>query len=86
MEDIVGKPVTQINVVILYPNCEVAVRKSFDKSTKSVITNLALKNWKAAANHACIRHIPAFHTMEAIRIAEYPSDLISSSSSFIYLP
>ena len=34
VEDIAEKAETQIRVVILYPNNEVAVRKSFDKSTK----------------------------------------------------
>ena len=34
VEDIAEKAETQIRVVILYPNSEVSVRKSFDKSTK----------------------------------------------------
>ena len=42
VEDISEKAETQIKVVILYPNGEVAVRKSFDKSTKSLIKNLAV--------------------------------------------
>ena len=52
IDDISGKPSVQLKVLILYPNGEVTVRKSFDDATKSLITNLALKNWKTAANHA----------------------------------
>ena len=52
IDDITGKPETQIKVLILYPNGEVTTRKTFDNSTKYLIMNLALKNWSAAANHA----------------------------------
>lgn len=69
VEDIAEKAETQIKVVILYPNGEVAVRKSFDKSTKSLITNLAVKSWKAAANHAFQHEELKDHIMEATRVA-----------------
>ena len=52
----------------MYPNGEVTVRKSFDNTTKSLITNLALKNWRKAANHAFRHQELKEHTMEAVRI------------------
>lgn len=69
MEDIAEKTETQIKVVILYPSGEVAVRKSFDKLTKSLITNLAVKSWKAAANHAFQHEELKDHIMEATGVA-----------------
>ena len=69
VEDISEKAETQIKVVILYPNGEVAVRKSFHKSTKSLIKNLAVKSWKAAANHAFQHEELKDHIMEATRVA-----------------
>ena len=58
-----------MKVLILYPNGEVIVRKSFDNTTKSLITNLALKNWKTADNHAFRHEELKEHTMEVARIA-----------------
>ena len=55
IDDIDGKSSSQLKVLILNPNGEVIVRKTFDNATKSLIINLALKNWKTAANHA-FRH------------------------------
>lgn len=69
IDDISGKPSVQLKVLILYPGGEVTVRKSFDDATKSLITNLALKNWKTAANHAFRHEELKEHTMEAVRIA-----------------
>ena len=69
IDDISGKPSVQLKVLILYPNREVIVWKSFDNATKSLITNLALKNWKTAANHTFRHEELKEHTMEAVRIA-----------------
>ena len=69
IDDISGKPSVQLKVLILYPGGEVTVRKSFDNATKSLITNLVLKNWKTAANHAFRHEKLKEHTMEAVRIA-----------------
>ena len=69
IEDIEGKSSAQLKVLILNPNGEVIVWKTFDNATKSLIINLALKKWKAAANHA-FRHKELIkHTREAVRIA-----------------
>ena len=50
IETICDKEGTQIKTVIVYPNGNVTVRESFDELTKGIIKNLALKNWKPAAN------------------------------------
>ena len=52
IEDIKGKSSAQLKVPILNPNGQVIILKTFDSATKSLIINLALKNWKTAANHA----------------------------------
>ena len=44
------KPDTALQVIITYPNGNTARRETFDGTTKSMIKNLALKNWKSAAN------------------------------------
>ncbi|KAJ7370238.1 hypothetical protein OS493_033584 [Desmophyllum pertusum] len=80
IDDITGKPETQIKVLILYPNGEVTTRKTFDNSTKYLIMNLALKNWSAAANHAFKHEELKQHTTEAIRRA------VSESSKILANP
>ena len=51
IKPIVAKEVTQLKVVIVYPNAaNVVVRETFDDLTKNIIKNLALKKWKPAAN------------------------------------
>ena len=50
IETICDKEGTQTKTVIVYPNGNVTVRESFDELTKGIIKNLALKNWKPAAN------------------------------------
>lgn len=69
IDDIDGKSSSQLKVLILNPNGEVIVRKTFDNATKSLIINLALKNWKTAANHAFRHEELIEHTKEAVRIA-----------------
>ena len=58
----------QLKVLILYPNRVVTVQKSFNNATKSLIANLALKNWKTAANQTFRHEELKEHTMEAVRI------------------
>ena len=67
IDDIDGKSSSQLKVLILNPNGEVIVRKTFDNATKSLIINLALK--KTAANHAFRHEELIEHTKEAVRIA-----------------
>ena len=69
IDDIDGKSSSQLKVLILNPNGEVIVRKTFDNATKSLIINLVLKNWKTAANHAFRHEELIEHTKEAVRIA-----------------
>ena len=69
IEDISETTSKQLKVLILYPNGDVVVRDSFDDTTKSLISNLALKNWKTAANLA-FKHIELTeHNLEAVRMA-----------------
>ena len=55
-------------MLILNPNGEV-VRSTFDVSTKSLISNLALHNWKTAANIAFTHPEMRAHNLEAVRMA-----------------
>ena len=64
VEDIAEKAETHIKVVILYPNDEVAVQKSFDKSAKSLITNL----------------YHAGHGVRGIKLLQFSRDLLSKVS------
>lgn len=50
IEDISETTSKQLKVLILYPNGDVVVHNSFADTAKSLISNLALKNWKTAAN------------------------------------
>ena len=50
VETIIGKETTQIKVVVAFPNRRIITCETFDELTKSIIKNLALKNWKTAAN------------------------------------
>ena len=69
IDDIDGKSSSQLKVLILNPNGEVIVRKTFNNATKSLIINLALKNCKTAAYHAFRHEELIEHTKEAVRIA-----------------
>ena len=40
----------KLKVIIAYPNGDITARETFDGTTKSVIKNLSLKNWKTVAN------------------------------------
>ena len=71
IDDISGKPSFQWKVLILYPNREVTVGKTFDTTTNSLIQNLALMNQKTAANYAFRHEELKEHTMEAVRIAVF---------------
>ena len=55
VEDIVESETTRVKVLILSPNGDIKVTTPRDKITTGVVKNLALKNWKAAAN-AFISH------------------------------
>ena len=56
-------------MLILNPNGEVFVRSTFNVSTKSLISNLALRNWKTAANNAFKHREMRAHNLEAVRMA-----------------
>ena len=50
VEDIVESETTRVKVLILSPNGGIKVTTPQDKITPRIVKNLALKNWKAAAN------------------------------------
>ena len=41
---------TKLKVIIAYPNGDITARETFDETTKSIIKNLSLKNWKTVGN------------------------------------
>ena len=41
---------TKLKVIITYPNGDITAREMFDETTKSIIKNLSLKNWKTVGN------------------------------------
>jgi len=69
IDDLAESTGKQVKVLILNPNGEVFVRSTFDVSTKSLISNLALRNWKTAANIAFKHPEMRAHNLEAVRMA-----------------
>ena len=69
IDDLAESTGKQLKVLILNPNGEVVVRSTFDVSTKSLISHLALHNWKTAANIAFKHPEMRAHNLEAVRMA-----------------
>ena len=69
IDDLAESTGKQVKVLILNPNGEVFVRSTFDVWTKSLISNLALRNWKTAANIAFKHREMRAHNLEAVRMA-----------------
>ena len=82
-----NEQVSQVRVMIIYPNSRIVLKESFDKHTSSLIKNVALANWKTVANivfkHANIReHIPKYVEREvSAEFRSLSSDSILSGST-----
>ena len=84
IDTIYGKESTQLKVVILQTNGNVAVRESFDDLTNCIIKNLALKKWKPAANGA-FRHpeLKQYITEATERAVSKEFDSLSKSETLL---
>ena len=45
-----NEQVSQVRVMIIYPNSRIVLKESFHKHTSSLIKSVALANWKTVAN------------------------------------
>jgi hypothetical protein len=84
IETICDKEGTQIKIVIVYPNGNATIKESFDELTKGIIKNLALKNWKPAANQV-FKHpeLKSFILEAAERAVSEEFDNLSKSDTIL---